>query len=49
MIAPEHIAQTLGYLRASGHRDAPIINFGTQATSQEAHFVTSVPFVAIPP
>lgn len=29
-IAPEHIAQTLGYLRASRQRDAMIINFGAQ-------------------
>ena len=29
-IAPEHIAQTLGYLRAAGVRDAMIINFGAQ-------------------
>ncbi len=28
-LAPEHTAQTLGYLRASGQRDAMIINFGT--------------------
>lgn len=27
-LAPEHIAQTLGYLRASGIRDAMVINFG---------------------
>ncbi len=27
-IAPEHIAQTLGYLRAARQRDALIINFG---------------------
>ena len=27
-IAPEHIAQTLGYLRAARQRDAMIINFG---------------------
>ena len=24
----EHVAQTLGYLRSSGHRDAMLINFG---------------------
>ena len=29
-IAPEHIAQTLGYLRAARQRDAMIINFGAQ-------------------
>ena len=29
-IIPEHIAQTLGYLRASRQRDAMIINFGAQ-------------------
>ena len=29
-IADEHIAQTLGYLRASRHRHALLINFGTQ-------------------
>ncbi len=29
-ITPEHIAQTLGYLRASRQRDAMIINFGSQ-------------------
>ena len=28
-LASEHFAQTLGYLRASGHRDAMLINFGT--------------------
>ena len=27
-IAPEHIAQTLGYLRAAHQRDAMIVNFG---------------------
>ncbi|MDE2998985.1 MAG: GxxExxY protein [Gemmatimonadota bacterium] len=27
-LAPEHIAQTLGYLRASGFQDAMVINFG---------------------
>jgi GxxExxY protein len=29
-IADEHIAQTLGYLRASRHRHALLINFGAQ-------------------
>ena len=29
-IAPEHIAQTLGYLRAARIRDAMVINFGAQ-------------------
>ena len=29
-IAPEHIAQALGYLRAARQRDAMIINFGAQ-------------------
>ena len=27
-LAPEHIAQTLGYIRASRQRDAMLINFG---------------------
>lgn len=27
-LADEHTAQVLGYLRASGHRDALLINFG---------------------
>jgi len=30
VIADEHIAQALGYLRVSGHRHAMIINFGAQ-------------------
>jgi GxxExxY protein len=29
-IVDEHIAQTLGYLRASGHRHALLINYGAQ-------------------
>jgi len=29
-ITDEHIAQVLGYLRASGHRHALLINFGAQ-------------------
>ena len=27
-LAPEHTAQALGYLRASSHRDAMLVNFG---------------------
>lgn len=27
-LAPEHTAQALGYIRASGYRDAMLINFG---------------------
>ena len=27
VLTPEHTAQVLGYLRASGHRDAMLINF----------------------